>query len=446
MIPLVAWWYGLQVAPAGPSHSSSGVVMIAAAVGRGDDGLDGMNAEIISIGTELLLGEIVDTNSAHIARTLRDIGLDIYFQTTVGDNEERASAAIALALERADVVITTGGLGPTVDDVTRQAVARAVNRPLELRPDLLDQIAARFRRWGAEMSSNNRQQALVPAGAIGLENPVGTAPCFIVETERGAVISLPGVPREMVYMLEHAVIPYLQERMGAPSIIVAHILRTAGIGESQIDTTIHDLEHLANPTVGLAAHAGQTDIRVTAKASSLGEAEALIEPVVNDIRARLGIHIYGEGVETVEEILLSLLQDRGLTLAVAEVGTNGAAAQRLAAVSGAAGVLDQVASADEWAELARALSLAHLAQGTASPAERAEAAAQRIRGGSNGGVALCMLVEQDKDGRPSAAYAMITAADVRVQSRGYGGPPEYVAAWITTLAFDRLRRWLLHTA
>ncbi len=402
-----------------------------------------MNAEIIAIGTEILLGEIVDTNSAHIARTVRDIGLDLYFLTTVGDNEERAAAAIGAALDRADVVITTGGLGPTVDDVTRQAVARAAGRPLEFRPDLLEQIAARFRRWGAEMSPNNRQQALVPAGAIGLENPVGTAPCFIVETERGAVISLPGVPREMVYMLDHAVIPYLQERMGAPAIILSRVLRTAGIGESRVDAAIHDLERLSNPTVGLAAHAGQTDIRITAKAASLQDAEALIEPIVQDIRGRLGINIYGEGVETVEEVLLSLLGERGLTLAAAEAGTGGAAAQRLTAVTRAPQVVGRTVSRECWGDLAAELEVSAELEERDSLVDRAQAAARRIRALGGTSVALCVLVQQDEAGQPALAFSVVTPKDVQGQARGYGGPPEYVATWGITWAFDRLRRWLL---
>lgn len=405
-----------------------------------------MNAEIITIGTELLLGEIVDTNSTYVARTLRDIGVDLYFQTTVGDNEERASAAIAAALERSDVVITTGGLGPTEDDVTRQAVARAVNRPLELRPDLLEQIAARFQRWGAEMSENNRQQALVPAGAIGLENPVGTAPCFIVETQRGAVICLPGVPREMVHMMQHAVIPYLQERMGAPAVILARILRTAGIGESQVDTAIRDLERLANPTVGLAAHAGQTDIRITAKATTLKEAEELIAPIVQDIRGRLGINIYGEGVETIEEVLLSLLKEEGMTLSLAEAGTGGAAGQRLATTVGSAGVLRQVVCGIDWAELARRLEMVSSPDLVASLDGRAEVAARFVRGESAVSVGLCVLVEEDAAGRLSAAYSLATPTKVRSRMRGYAGPPEYLVAWAASVAMDHLRRSILRTA
>ncbi len=400
-----------------------------------------MNAEIIAIGTELLLGEIVDTNSAYIARALRDIGLDMFFQTTVGDNEERAAAAISAALERSDVVITTGGLGPTVDDVTRAAVALAVGRSLEFRPELYQQIAVRFRRWGTRMSPNNRRQAYVPAGAIALENPVGTAPSFIVETERGSIVSLPGVPREMVYMLQTAVLPYLQRKMGAPAVIFARVLRTAGIGESQIDSIIQDLERATNPTVGLAAHAGQTDIRITAKAPTVAEAEEMIEPLAREIRQRLGVHIYGEGTETVEEVLLSALAGRGLTLAVAEAGLDGLARERLSATSHAAEVLRQAYHKPSWGALAVSLGLNH-AQDDQSPGEHARLAAERMKSKANADVGLAVLLERDSEGRPILAVAYTGPHEERMIERGYGGPPEYAVIWGTTIGFDLLRRSL----
>ncbi len=402
-----------------------------------------MNAEIITIGTELLLGEIVDTNSAYLARSIRDIGVDLFCQTTVGDNEERTAAAISAALDRADVVITTGGLGPTVDDVTRQAVAKATGRPLEFQPELLEQIAARFERWGTKMSPNNRQQAYIPAGAIGLENPVGTAPCFIVETERGRVISLPGVPREMTTMFDNVVIPYLQEKMGAPAVILARVLRTAGIGESRIDAIIQDLERLSNPTVGLAAHAGQTDIRITAKAASVEDAEALIEPIVQDVRGRLGISIYGEEAETIEEVLLPMMNKDGLTLAIAEAGTGGLVEKRLAAVPGASQVVCQVVSGGGWSQLAAALKLAPLPAMATSLADRAEAAAMQVRTTTGASVGLAVLTDKNEEDRPIMGVGLVTPGSTQSQERGYGGPPEYVTTWASTLAFDRLRRWLL---
>ena len=402
-----------------------------------------MNAEIITIGTELLLGEIVDTNSAHIARTIRDIGVNLYFQTTVGDNEERVAAAITAGLERADVLITTGGLGPTVDDVTRQAVATATGRSLEFRQELYDQIAARFQRWGTRMSPNNRQQAYVPVGSIGLENPVGTAPCFIVETERGAVICLPGVPREMIYMLENVVLPYLQNKMGAPAVILARVLRTAGIGESRVDALIQDLERLSNPTVGLAAHAGQTDIRVTAKAETVEEAETMMEPLVQEIYSRLGTSIYGEGSETVEEVVLALMHMKGLDLATVEVGISGELGARLAGVPGSKQVVTQSTSYDHWQTLLADMNLEDQGLTGKSLADRVEYLADLVRLRSGTQVGLAVLAMQDLEGRPVMAFGMVNPEGARSLERGYGGPSEYVSTWSATLILDWLRRWLL---
>jgi nicotinamide-nucleotide amidase len=279
-----------------------------------------MNAEIITIGTELLLGEIVDTNSAYMSRELRNIGVNIYYRTTVGDNVERIANAVRIALSRADVVITTGGLGPTVDDMTRQAVAAATDRELEFRPELFEQIRTYFAQIGAAMSDNNRVQAYIPAGSIPIYNRTGTAPCFVVETGQGTVISLPGVPREMKDILAVSVIPYLRERTGGVGIIKARVLRTAGIGESQIDARIGDLETWSNPTVGLAAHTGQTDIRITARADSEAEADALIAQAEAIIRERVGEHIYGVDKDLLEDAFLKVLRDRGLKLAVSYNG------------------------------------------------------------------------------------------------------------------------------
>ena len=174
---------------------------------------DNPNAELIAIGTELLLGEITDTNSVFMARQLRDIGVNVFFMTTVGDNLERISSAVSDALDRAEIVLTCGGLGPTVDDMTRQAVANATDRSLEFHQHLYDDIADRFRGFGTRMTENNRQQAYLPEGARLIENPVGTAPAFVVETERGTVISLPGVPREMMYLMATSLLNDMQARL-----------------------------------------------------------------------------------------------------------------------------------------------------------------------------------------------------------------------------------------
>ncbi len=284
-----------------------------------------MHAELVMIGTELLLGEIVDTNANRLAKSLREIGLDLYYKTTVGDNGSRITEVLNLALKRSDVVITSGGLGPTVDDITRQAVADATGRKLVYSTELEAQIAARFGKFGRKMADNNKRQAYIPQGAIPLANPVGSAPCFLSEDVkgRGIVISLPGVPRELEYMMEKVVLPLLAERMGGRKVMKVRVLRTCAVGESNIDRTIGDLMTTANPTVGLAAHVGQTDIRIAAKADTEAGADALIAPVEAELRKRLGVAIYGEGKETLAEVLGKLLDERGLKLGVVDTFTGG---------------------------------------------------------------------------------------------------------------------------
>ncbi|MFU8771680.1 MAG: competence/damage-inducible protein A, partial [Anaerolineales bacterium] len=288
------------------------------------------SAEIITIGTEILLGEIVDTNASHLARVLREQGVDLFRKTTVGDNEERIAEVIRQAMSRAQIIITSGGLGPTVDDPTREAIALAVGVELEYRPELWDQIQERFRRFGRKPTENNRRQAYIPHGAITVENPVGTAPAFIVETPANSIIAFPGVPREMEYLLEHAAIPYLQNKYDLQSVIKIRLLHTAGVGESQIDELISDLETLTNPTVGLAAYTGQVDVRITAKADSDQKADEMIAEVERQLRLRLEDWVYGVDEETLENSALSALKASGWNLVVVVSGGGSFLVNRLA--------------------------------------------------------------------------------------------------------------------
>jgi len=288
------------------------------------------SAEIITIGTEILLGEIVDTNAQYLALALRDAGIDLYRKTTVGDNPRRIAQAIQQSLERCQVIITTGGLGPTVDDPTREAVALAMGVETEYRPELWEQIQARFQRFNRLPTENNRRQAYIPCGAIAVENPVGTAPAFIVESGDRAIIALPGVPREMEYLMQNAILPYLRHRYQLKGIIKTRVLHTAGVGESQIDDLIGDLEALSNPTVGLAAHSGQVDVRITVKADNEAMAEALIAPVEAELRQRLGDSVYGIDQDTLEGTALQTLQGKGWSLGVIEYGMGGELVSRFA--------------------------------------------------------------------------------------------------------------------
>lgn len=241
-------------------------------------------AEIITIGTELLLGEIVDTNTRFIARALRDKGVDIYRTATVGDNVERIAEIIRESLSRAEIIITTGGLGPTVDDPTREAAALAFGIETEYRPVLWEQIKDRFRNFDRIPTENNKRQAYVPQNSLVLENLWGTAPAFLVEKEGSVLISLPGVPYEMKNLVSNKVMPYLQDHFDLKEVIKTRSLHTVGIGESKIDVLIDEFERLDNPTVGLAAHRDSVGIRITAKAGSEEEAKTLIADVEGQLR------------------------------------------------------------------------------------------------------------------------------------------------------------------
>jgi nicotinamide-nucleotide amidase len=395
-----------------------------------------MRAEIVTTGTELLLGQIDDTNATYLARQLRDLGIDLFFRTTVGDNERRLAQALEQALARADLVITTGGLGPTVDDVTREAVARATNRSLVLFPDLLVQIEAFFARFGSPMSENNRRQAYLPEGCIPIENPVGTAPAFIVEDERGAIVTLPGVPREMCYLMEHTVIPYLQQRLGQQEAIVSRILRTVAVGESRVDQAIADLETSANPTVGLSAHPGQTDVRIVAKAATQNEAEALVADFEARIRERLGAAIYAIGDVTLEATIASLLRERGATLAVAETLTLGDLTRRLSAHPD---VLQGGIVAADGPGLGRLLGLD---SGSIDGEAGAAALAQGVRRawGTSYGLAV---VGDDED---RAWVAVAGAGQVDSRRLRFQGRDRRARTWTTTVALEFVRRLLLGLA
>ncbi len=377
------------------------------------------SAEIITIGTELLLGEIVDTNSRFLARCLRDAGIDLYRTTTVGDNSRRIAQAIQESLSRCEIVITTGGLGPTVDDPTREAVALALGVQLEFRTELWEQIQARFIRLGRTPTENNRRQAYVPEGATAYANPVGTAPIFIAERERRVIISLPGVPSEMEFLMENSVLPFLHQHFNLRDIIKTRILHTVGAGESQIDQAIADLEELANPTVGLAAHSGQVDVRITVKAENETAADQLIGPLEAELRTRLGDWIYGTDAETLEEVSLRSLTQRKWSLVVVESGLNGNLVRRLAAAGGPF-MSGQVLALKPGAN--------HLLQIT-----------EDYRTSQQAEAGLGVAVEPTQDGR-SVMMVLITPLGTQKLSRLYGGPPEYASFWAFNQGLDLIRR------
>jgi nicotinamide-nucleotide amidase len=400
-----------------------------------------MHAEIVMTGSELLLGEIVDTNATMMAKMLRNIGLDLYYKTTVGDNEERITQVLSLALDRSPVVITSGGLGPTVDDVTRQAAANATGRRLVYSTELEAQIAARFRGFGREMADNNKRQAYLPEGALPLPNPVGTAPCFLSEDTkgRGFIISLPGVPRELEYMMTHTVIPLLVERMGGAKIIKAKTLRTCAVGESNIDRGIGDLMTERNPTVGLSAHAGQTDVRIAAKAETEAEADVLIAVMEARLRERLGVSIYGVDKETVPEVVGRLLLEKGLELGIVDTLTEGQLARELSE-AGFSQILTTNLAVATPAEAAVAVGLAPI---SADGAAFAAALAQAVAPAEGVGLALLGPLSDGAEDRLTF-IAVHGPADLKMSQRGRNfQDSEHTRRWMVIQGLDWVRRAVL---
>lgn len=379
------------------------------------------SAEIITIGTEILLGEIVDTNSAFLARHLRDLNVDVFRTSTVGDNVQRIADVIRETLERTQIIITTGGLGPTVDDPTRDAVALAFGVETEFRPELWQQVVERMQRYGRTPGENQKRQAYAPKGAIGIENAVGTAPAFIVEQGDRCLISLPGVPREMEYLAQNKVFPYLRERYQLSGMIKARVLHVAGMGESVIDEHVGEFELLANPTVGLAAHNGMVDVRITAKADRVEQADEIIAGVEKTIRERLGKAIYGADDETLEAATLNALAEHGLKLTVVEVNTGGELSHLLSQTRPSVFVGGQVLSS-----LGRRHSLADAVAG------------QMKRSGA--GVALGLAARNDTVGELGVDMVIMTPNGKKELTRGYGGHPKNVATWGANNLLDMLRR------
>lgn len=299
-------------------------------------------AEILCIGTELLLGDIVNTNAAYLSQKLASLGISVYRQTVVGDNADRLKIALAEALERADLVVTSGGLGPTYDDLTKETVAAYFGKSMHTDHEVLAEIERYFSlRYGdvCRMTPNNRKQALVPDGAVVLKNPNGTAPGLAIEGEDGkTVIMLPGPPREFEPMVDNEVMPYLSARRG--EVFFSRNVHIMGMGESAVENELKDLmERSLNPTVAPYAKDGECRLRITARAENTQIAADLCDKVIDEIaQTAVGEHIYGIDVGTIERELVQRLDKAGLTLAAAESCTGGLIAKRVTDVAGSSSV------------------------------------------------------------------------------------------------------------
>jgi len=292
-----------------------------------------MVAEILAVGTELLMGQIVNTNAQYLTKRLNDLGVNVYYHSVVGDNPARLKECLRLALSRCDVVITTGGLGPTRDDITKETIAEIMGVKLVRHEETLRNIKCFFERVDRRMMENNIKQADIPEGCIIIPNHNGTAPGCIIEKDGKTVIMLPGPPKEMIPMFEETVSPYFGKKTG--QIIGSRMLKVFGIGESEMEMKIMDLvEAQSNPTIAPYVNMGEVVIRVTARSKNYDEAMKMIDPVIEKIKERLGSNLYAYDGETLEEIVVRLLIERNISISTAESCTGGMLASKLVNVPG----------------------------------------------------------------------------------------------------------------
>ena len=391
-----------------------------------------MQAEIVMIGTELLLGQIVDTNAAFLGQTLAENGINLFQKSTVGDNYDRIVRILNQALDRADVVLVSGGLGPTEDDITRECIADVTGRALEFREDLYETLAARFARVSRPLTENNKKQAYAPRGATSIPNPNGTAPGLIVECDRGIIIAMPGVPFELEAMLTDTVLPFLKERFGLAGVVHYRVLQVCGVGESRVDAAIGDLINAHdNPKIGLLASPDAVRIRISARAQTRAQADALIDEVDSRIRERLPGLIMGVDEDTIESAVDGLLRQRGWRMALGETITGGLMAQRFVAIGassfaggqvatcGAANGEDLEARAGAWADELKRDHAADAALAiVADPSERRVAAV--FRSPENGGSWTARYSQLDA--RNQLRTAVVVLEHVRRHLTGTSDP------------------------
>lgn len=413
-----------------------------------------IRGEIVAVGTEMLLGDLIDTNSAFIAQQLKSIGVNMYYKTIIGDNLDRMASTIGQSHDRSQVVITSGGLGPTVDDLTREAVAKVMGVELEFRQDLFDYISAYFVRRGFKMTENNRKQAFIPKGAIPIENPRGTAPCFYCEDEKGIILVSPGVPHEMRYIIGERAIPIIQEKFDLGEVIRTRVLKTCGLGESRVDQMIGDLfRNSVNPSIGVLAHPGQVDVRITARANSVSEAEKMTDEIEKEINAILGDSIYGIGEITLDEVLSKLLVEKNKTLSIVETNSGGSVIQRLGAWPERVNFLKRAVVGFSSGEIGKILDFS--IPSNIEDASLAESFARKVRENSDSDLGLAIFgpnppenIEPEMSRRvPALGPTHIVLNDRENKSNffesSFGGNEQFVQSRVPMFAMDLVRRSLL---
>lgn len=409
-----------------------------------------MKAEVIAIGSELLLGQIIDTNSSYIAKRLAESGIELAQTATVGDDLQRMKEVIREAINRSQIVITTGGIGPTEDDLTREAIAEVTEHPLIFQPHLMEQIENLFKTRGFRMAENNRKQAYVPEGAIAIENPKGTAPGFIVETSGGTIISIPGVPSEMEYLMENRVIPYIRKRFDIKHQVIQYkVLRACGLGESAIGLQIKDLmKESKNPSIGTLASIGDIRIRITAKADNPGEASNLIQKMEREIRRRLGVLIYGVDDETLHGNIAKELEGLKLALSVVETFTGGILSQKLTSTNSNSFNQSVVLPSETSQRQFLDLSLEEFNSLKEDSRRLTDSLAQKARHEFKTDLGLAMfgkIAEKQGEGeyRIETYYSLSTSTGIEIQEYSLGGELWMVRERASIIALDMLRKYLL---
>ncbi|MFC1967370.1 CinA family nicotinamide mononucleotide deamidase-related protein [Chloroflexota bacterium] len=380
-----------------------------------------MKAEIISIGTELLLGEILDTNTRYLAGQLAAVGIDLYFTSSVGDNHERLNAVLKQAWERSDLILTTGGLGPTDDDITREAVARWLGEELAVDKSLEKDILKYFRRRGVEMPASNVRQANVIPSATAVGNPQGTAPGWWVEKEGRIIVTMPSPPGEMQFMWENAILPRLQRKTGA--VILSRMIKTYGISEAAVGEMVASLASVANPSLATYAKKDGICLRIAARAAHREEAQGMIDRREAEVRELLGDHIWGVDEDTPEGLVGELLVDRGLTLAVGESFSGGLLASNLSDAPGnRAYFRGGIVAASDEAKLALGLDAGLVAGGAGKQTAAALAALARRKLNATVGIGIDGYVATEDGAAVAKVFTTIdTGQDIQQDTRSYPG-------------------------
>jgi nicotinamide-nucleotide amidase len=405
-----------------------------------------MIVEVIAVGTELLLGQIINSNTSTMGAALAERGIDAHYQQTVGDNLSRIASAISVALDRSDAVVMTGGIGPTQDDITREAVCEVTGRELVYSEEYADRLREWWSRRGREMPTSNLRQAYYPQGAEMLPNPRGTAPGLVLEHEGKLIFCVPGVPAEMEHLMFAEVLPRLVAASGDEQVIASRLIRTWGRPESEVAEILDDVyTSSVNPSLAFLASNSEIKIRVTAKASTQAEAWLLIEPMEMEVRSRLGDNVFGSDDETIERVLLQLLSDRGYSVGTAESMTGGMVSARLTELPGSSAVVKGGLVAYDSELKQRLLGLTDVAE-----VVTAEAALAMARGAQkllevDVAVAVTGSAGPEPMEKPvgTVIIGVATPGDARVRELRFSGDRERLRTYGTAAALHLTRLALI---